>query len=259
MPDTQIVIPQVQAAPATYTVKPAVEFILKSVRATFDGSGASGDFVPVLTLISDSGHEISESADAGTFPAGASGRASFFPRGLARKSTAAAAGTTFASISASGFVTVPAISGGSPGTAIIGMDTTTLYTTDSSVFTASSYTDGSGTYDGVGFNAPGHYLSKTQVILQFGGTSGLIQVNSVTGPGIIADYGSEGFAHQAYSPAFASDGYGAYVEQLTTVTGSFTPMPTDPVLYQVSNGTTVNMRAYCDMIVYRLDADQTVL
>jgi hypothetical protein len=50
----------VASCPARWVLPPSLEIIPKSVYAVFDGSGASGDFLPTLQITSDSGRVISE-------------------------------------------------------------------------------------------------------------------------------------------------------------------------------------------------------
>lgn len=64
MPDQQQIFRgAVVAAPNDYTVGADVELILKQVNALLDGSGAAGDFLPAVVLISDSGHTIGRYVD----------------------------------------------------------------------------------------------------------------------------------------------------------------------------------------------------
>jgi hypothetical protein len=47
-------------APLTYTVPPSFSFTLMGVRASFDGGGAAGAFLPCVQLISDSGQIMAQ-------------------------------------------------------------------------------------------------------------------------------------------------------------------------------------------------------
>jgi hypothetical protein len=47
-------------APLTYTVPPSFSFTLMGVRASFDGGGAAGAFLPCVQLISDSGQVMAQ-------------------------------------------------------------------------------------------------------------------------------------------------------------------------------------------------------
>src|SRR4051812_3632011 len=79
MADVQIHPTGIEAAPADYVIPPAAELILKGAFAVFDGSGAAGDFVPLLRIISDAGSTSFESAQDASVAAGASVNASWFP------------------------------------------------------------------------------------------------------------------------------------------------------------------------------------
>jgi hypothetical protein len=47
-------------APLTYTVPPSFSFTLMGVRASFDGGGAGGAFLPCVQLVSDSGQVMAQ-------------------------------------------------------------------------------------------------------------------------------------------------------------------------------------------------------
>lgn len=90
MADTQILAAGAAAAPLDYEVPNAQEILLKAVRATFDGTGAAGAFIPCIELISDGGVPLAD-AIGDQVAAGASADASFFPG--AAKAAAAGAST----------------------------------------------------------------------------------------------------------------------------------------------------------------------
>jgi hypothetical protein len=77
-------------APHEYVVPAAQSFDLLGVRATFDGAGAAGDFLPALQIISDAGHILSQTVGS-VVAAGGSADVTFAPflRGTA---TATASG-----------------------------------------------------------------------------------------------------------------------------------------------------------------------
>src|SRR5438034_1127140 len=81
MPDVQIFSGKKVAAPSTYELPGSAEFILKCVRALFDGSGAAGTYLPTVELLSDSGQVIAKAADQNvSVAAGADADVSWFPR-----------------------------------------------------------------------------------------------------------------------------------------------------------------------------------
>src|ERR1700675_1325694 len=85
MPDVQIYSGKKVAAPSTYELPQSAEFVLKAVNADFDGSGAAGDYLPCVTIESDSGHVIARAVDqGGKVTAGSDAEGSWFP-GLKRR------------------------------------------------------------------------------------------------------------------------------------------------------------------------------
>src|SRR5882724_2422579 len=80
MPDVQIYSGQKVAAPSTYELPKAAEFILKCVNADFDGAGAAGDYLPCVTIVSDSGQVIARAVDQDVkVAAGSDAEVSWFP------------------------------------------------------------------------------------------------------------------------------------------------------------------------------------
>jgi len=61
--DVQILRSAVVGVPATYTVPGSGELTLKAIYAFFDGSGTGTDWIPAVTILSDSGHTIAFVAD----------------------------------------------------------------------------------------------------------------------------------------------------------------------------------------------------
>lgn len=134
MADVQILAQGTAAAPLRYTVPGAVEIVLKSAAATFDGTGAASAWLPAVRITSPAGVVQTRAITDSTVAAGASADVSFFP---GAKSAATAA---------------PASSGGLPNavmiktntqtvagntTVQISLDSTTFATTDATVFSAS--------------------------------------------------------------------------------------------------------------------------
>lgn len=88
MPDAQITVPAVSAAPAEYSVSGAADFILKAVNANMDGSGAAATWLPCVEIVSDSGHVVARAVDqAVSVAAGGSAEVSWFPRVRRRATT----------------------------------------------------------------------------------------------------------------------------------------------------------------------------
>lgn len=66
--------------PATYTVPPSLEIVISSVFARFDGSGAGGDFLATLDILSQNGNLVSRVAvNSQTLAAGDSARVTWAP------------------------------------------------------------------------------------------------------------------------------------------------------------------------------------
>ncbi len=76
--DGQIRLPD-GGAPASYEVPNAAEIIPKAINATFDGTGASGSFVPTVEIISDGGVVIARVPCQTTVAAGDSAECTFAP------------------------------------------------------------------------------------------------------------------------------------------------------------------------------------
>jgi hypothetical protein len=76
-------------APQAYTVPGTVELDLTAVRADFDGSGASGDFFPVVEILDSSGNIMAQAVGS-TVAAGGSASVTFAP--FLRSAAAAAGG-----------------------------------------------------------------------------------------------------------------------------------------------------------------------
>lgn len=66
-------------APQEYEVPNATEIVPLAVNATFDGSGASGDFVPAIEIVSDGGVVVARVPCQTTVTAGDSAECTFAP------------------------------------------------------------------------------------------------------------------------------------------------------------------------------------
>jgi hypothetical protein len=82
VPDTQILAAGSAPAPEAYTVPSAQEILVKAVACTFNGGGASGDFLPMLSIVPPGGVGAIECPMTTTVTAGASAEVSWFPGGL---------------------------------------------------------------------------------------------------------------------------------------------------------------------------------
>jgi hypothetical protein len=77
--DISILDPAVHAAPKAYLIKGSQELVLKSVTASYDGSGAAGSFVPAVQVVDPSGFVTGTFPLGATLAAGASADISWFP------------------------------------------------------------------------------------------------------------------------------------------------------------------------------------
>jgi len=95
VPDKQVHPIGTEDAPADYVIPKSAELLLKSVHAKFDGSGAAGDFIPLVRIISDAGSTTDEIPQDVTVAAGGSADATWFPR-VGAAAAAAPTGTVVA-------------------------------------------------------------------------------------------------------------------------------------------------------------------
>jgi hypothetical protein len=75
----QIYTPGPNDAPLKYTVPGTQRMIPRAFQALFDGSGASGDFVPAVVIRSQAGHVIARAILDSTITAGDGAEVSWFP------------------------------------------------------------------------------------------------------------------------------------------------------------------------------------
>ena len=80
MADVAILQTQSLATPNGYTIPGAQEIILKSVKASFDGTGAGASWVPVLQFVAPNGFIVCECPVPNAVAAGGSADVSWFPR-----------------------------------------------------------------------------------------------------------------------------------------------------------------------------------
>jgi hypothetical protein len=76
----QIYAPGPNPAPLKYNVPGSQQMIPRACQALFNGSGASGDYVPALIFRSQAGHVISRAILGSTVTAGDDAEVSWFPR-----------------------------------------------------------------------------------------------------------------------------------------------------------------------------------
>jgi len=78
--DTQTIPLGTEDTPADWTIDTAHVYTLGAVYAEFDGTGAGGDFIPVLEVISDSGHKVVAVPGDDTVTAGDTAQQTWAPR-----------------------------------------------------------------------------------------------------------------------------------------------------------------------------------
>ena len=79
MADVSILDQAVHAAPKQYKVTGSQDIVIRSVTASFDGTGAASSFVPVVQIIDPSGFVAGTYPLGSTLTAGASADVSWFP------------------------------------------------------------------------------------------------------------------------------------------------------------------------------------
>lgn len=92
MADVAILQQQVEPTPDGYQIPPAQEIILKSIKCSYDGSGAGGDYIPTLQFVAPNGFITLECPISSTVTAGDDADINWFPRGGV--SAAAGSGVT---------------------------------------------------------------------------------------------------------------------------------------------------------------------
>ncbi len=87
MADVQILRPSAGGVPSNYTLPDAAELRLKAVYAEFTDNGAGSDWLPTVTILSDSGDVIARADDQDVLvTAGDDANVTWFPR-VRRKKT----------------------------------------------------------------------------------------------------------------------------------------------------------------------------
>lgn len=155
MADKQILVTGSADAPAGYVVPNTVDLIPKAVSCILDGTGASGDFVPVLEVISDGGVVVAQSPGS-TVTAGGSVEQSWFPRVGVTSQASSGSGLSWAYQASPAHITVSTASSGvvAPTTA------TGFFTNDTSLFAQGTAVVGGTTYYGIKvIGADGFYLT----------------------------------------------------------------------------------------------------
>ena len=157
------------AIPTEYDVPAAQEIQLSSVSATFDGSGAGGDFDPTLSIYSQAGHLLSRTKVGGTVTAGDSAVATWIPFSRPKQTTPTP-GTTLKAIRL--WTSNMALSIGSASDGRLSYDNVSSF--DSTVFGVST---SGGRVIRVSYKAQGWYSAYAQVVPNSTPAAGLIDVH----------------------------------------------------------------------------------
>lgn len=94
MADTTIAGLGTKGAPLDYKIPKSLEVLPRSIKATFDGSGAGSSFLPTLQIIADSGDVVGSYPVDTAVAAGASADVSWFP-GVRKAGASASSGIVF--------------------------------------------------------------------------------------------------------------------------------------------------------------------
>ena len=154
--DTQRLVTGSADAPAQFTIPGNGQMQPKVIFASFDGTGASGAFLPTLKIISDGGEVV------GIFPcdtkvaAGASADVSWFPH-VAAAAAAAGSGLPFASNYRRSSVTITADNNPHYISLQDGVGTGVFSTNSASVFANDPHTYFGTPIYGIGIHAVGTY------------------------------------------------------------------------------------------------------
>lgn len=113
-----------QEAPFDYQVPPGQEVQPYTATATYDGTGASGDFVPTISIYSQSGNLLARVFPPETVPMGGVAGVTFLPP-FGSAASGSTAGNKYDGTYAyyTGSITVPAAGGGGPGKVNFDFDT----------------------------------------------------------------------------------------------------------------------------------------
>jgi hypothetical protein len=117
MADVQIFRGAKGDVPVEYELPASAEFILKAVNADFTDTGAAGDWLPCVTIVSDSGHVIARAVDQGVkVTAGSEAEVSWFPHVRHAPIAASGGGGAPDYIMMTGVATaIPSVFGGASG------------------------------------------------------------------------------------------------------------------------------------------------
>lgn len=250
MADATILAAGSEALPAGYTV-PAQQVIQpKMVRAVVDGTGASGSFVAVCQIVSDSGIIIAEGVCSSTVAAGGSAQVSWFPGG--------GLGIEAASGLAPWAMLQRGLAVSCPGTTVtkIVPDASSFYTNAPSVFDVATVVGGDV---GIRFLALGHFGT-----MAWGRQNGIIGA-ATYGIEIYQD-GASGIRGNALNP-YLTTSAGMTQDETTVshqryvqVTSATITPPTPIQIWEVNNvGASAITFQLGAIVAWQLDADDVTI
>jgi hypothetical protein len=162
-------------APVVYTVPGSSEIVPLSAYADYDGTNASGAFVPTLIFRDQAGNIIGQSQASTTVAAGASASMSWFPGvKAAAAAVAGSSGMPWANTNGSGLGQSIGSGAGSVYFSVQDTGGTARFeTSDATIFANASTTlfTGSPVY-GIQINAPGTYMVQGAFFWLVQGTTG---------------------------------------------------------------------------------------
>jgi hypothetical protein len=181
MADISILQSAAATVPTGYTIAGAQEIVLKSVTASFDGTGAGGSYVPAVQVVDPSGHIVGTFTLQQTLAAGASADISWFPGLAGTASSTPVTGTVQVPV----YLDTPDNSGNSFPTLTLSNG----FTTVQRILPALSHA-GDGTWVG-SIPVPEDYSSTPKVIISAVTNAVAGAVRWVVGTSVIAAGGRE--------------------------------------------------------------------
>jgi hypothetical protein len=229
-------------APVDYLLPATAPCIPLAINADFDGSGAAGDYLPVVEIIGPSGFVIARTANDSTVLAGDDAEVSWFPgvkSGGAVTPPTLLAGLKFAY---STFIPTTVNAGAAK---VIPFDPSYFVTNSPTTWSQPGFSD-------ITFNEVGRYLcviSWKHVAAAFFATTFPAEMAPTKDPGLPTSFG---FKNQFMVASTATAQMQARQWQGYTIDGSTWPTG-QPLEYGVTNHTAVTLDLYAAIFIFQLD------